>query len=95
MKHNLLLLFFSLLFIFAGLAVTIGAEAATGSALVLAGCIALAAIPLREAIRQVKATGKLNFHFLLWLLGFLVVLVTAVNAFGIAIDKSLVTVPGW
>jgi hypothetical protein len=95
MKNNLLLLFFSLLFVFAGLAVTIGGEAATGSMLVLAGCVVLAAIPLREAIRQVRATGKLNFDFLLLLLGFLVVLVTSINAFGIATDKSLVTIPGW
>ena len=36
MKNNLILLFFSLLLVFAGLAVTIGAEAATGSGLVLA-----------------------------------------------------------
>ncbi|MBD0256797.1 MAG: hypothetical protein ICV83_13845 [Cytophagales bacterium] len=95
MKKNLLLLFFSLLFIVAGLAVTLGGEVATGWVLVLAGCIALAAIPLREAIRQVRATGKVNFDFLLLLLGFLVVVITAVNAFGIAIDKSLVAVPGW
>ncbi|CAA9272870.1 MAG: hypothetical protein AVDCRST_MAG56-3174 [uncultured Cytophagales bacterium] len=95
MKINLLLLFLSLLFVFAGLAATVGAEAKAGAVLVLAGCLVLAVIPLKEAVRQVKATGTLNFDFLLLLLGFFVVLVTSIHAFGVAIDKSLVTLPGW
>ncbi len=95
MKNNLVLLFFSLLFVFAGLAATIGAETKMGALLVLTGCLALATVPLKEAIRQLKATGKLDFDFGLLLLGFFVVLVTVVNAFSIAIDRSMVTLSGW
>ncbi len=87
-------MFFSFLLLFAGLAITISAEATTGSFLVLAGCIVLGVIPLQEAIYQVRATGKLNFDFLLLLLGFLVVMITFIYAFSISIDKSLVTIPG-
>ena len=60
-KNHLRRLFIALLFVFAGLAAAIGEAVRTGTLLLLAGGLALAAISLREAKPFTGRKGTLKY----------------------------------